>query len=117
MYGQTEDQEKQKKKIIIVSLIMGIIIIILIGVLISAITNKNKNKQIADAETALVQEDKNAEPTKIEENSKDAEKAEDSKRQPPPDWCRLHPRPRSPRWLRHDLRFLQKAQITLAFSA
>ena len=83
MYGQTEDQEKQKKKIIIVSLIMGIIIIALVGVLISTVTNKNKSKQTA-TETALVREDENkpSEPSKVEENSKDAEKAEDTKLEP-----------------------------------
>jgi len=84
MYGQTEDQEKQKKKIIIISLIMGIIIIVLIGVLINAITTKNKNKQLADnTETTLVREDeKQSEPTKVEENTKDTEKAEDTKLDP-----------------------------------
>ena len=83
MYGQTEDQEKQKKKIIIVSLIMGIIIIILIGVLINAITTKNKNKQLADnTDSSLVREDEKSTPTKVEENTKDTEKAEDTKLDP-----------------------------------
>ena len=62
---------------------MGIIIIVLVGVLISTVTNKNKSKQTA-TETALVREDENkpSEPTKVEENSKDAEKAEDTKLEP-----------------------------------
>lgn len=78
MYGQTEDQEKQKKKIIIVSLVMGIIIILLIGVLISAITNKNKNKQLADngQDTTLVREDTSATPTKVEDDPKNIDHAD-----------------------------------------
>ena len=85
MYGQTEDQEKQKKKIIIVSLIMGIIIIVLIGVLISAITSKNKAKlaEGKEQETAVIREDEKSEPTKVEENTKDGDKkAEDEKLEP-----------------------------------
>ena len=84
MYGQTEDQEKQKKKIIIVSLIMGIIIIVLIGVLISAITSKNKAKLAENnQESSLVREDDNKEPEKVAENSKEEDKkAEDTKLDP-----------------------------------
>ena len=84
MYGQTENQEKQKKKIIIVSLIMGIIIIVLIGVLISAITSKNKAKLAENnQESSLVREDEKNEPGKVAENSKDEEKkAEDTKLDP-----------------------------------
>ena len=88
MYGQTEDQEKQKKKIVIVSLIMGIIIVVLIGVLISAITSKNKANQVA--ETSVVRDDEKSAPTatKVEANTKseDANKsennAEDAKLEP-----------------------------------
>ncbi|MBR2695551.1 hypothetical protein IKE86_01395 [Candidatus Saccharibacteria bacterium] len=80
MYGQTEDQDKQKKKIIIVSLVMGIIIIVLIGVLISAITSKNKAKlaEGKEQETAVIREDEKQEPTKVEETKK----AEDEKLEP-----------------------------------
>ena len=87
MYGQTEDQEKQKKKIIIVSLIMGIIIIVLIGILINAITSKNKTSQVASTDTSVVRDDEKSAPTaqKIEENTKSEEtdqKAEDTKLEP-----------------------------------
>ena len=79
MYGQTETQEKQKKKIIIVSLIMGIIILVLIGVLISAISNKNKAKLAEKAaESSLVREDEKSDVTKVE----DEPKAEDTKLDP-----------------------------------
>ena len=74
MYGQTEDQEKQKKKIIIVSLIMGIIIIVLIGVLISAITSKNKAKLAESGnQTSLVRENEKAEDTKLDPVANDTE--------------------------------------------
>ena len=85
MYGQTGDQEKQKKKIVIAALIMGIIIIVLIGVLINAITSKNKNKVAnADETTAVIREDeKSTNVTKVEENSKaEEEKPEDAKLDP-----------------------------------
>ena len=89
MYGQTDTAEKQKKKIIIISLVMGIIIIVLIGVLINAITSKNKNTQVANTtETTLVREDSKSEPEKVEENTKsddsktEESKAEDTKLEP-----------------------------------
>lgn len=74
MYGQTEDQEKQKKKIIIASLVMGTIIIILIGVLISAIASKNKARLAEQqaTETAVIREDTKQEPSKTN-TSKTAE--------------------------------------------
>ncbi len=81
MYGQADTQDKQKKKIIIVSLIMGIIIIVLIGVLINAITSKNKNNDKIAEETTLVREDTDkTQPTIVEENTKTEEpKAEEKK--------------------------------------
>ncbi len=83
MYGQTEDQEKQKKKIIIVSLIMGIIIIVLIGVLISAITSKNKAKLAENnQDSSVIREDEKSEPEKVAKNTKTEEKAEDTKLDP-----------------------------------
>ena len=84
MYGQTENQEKQKKKIILVSCIMGIIIIVLIGVLINNISAKNKARKESE-ETALVREDeqKEAEPTKVEETPKEETKTEDAKAEEP----------------------------------
>ncbi len=84
MYGQTENQDKQKKKIIIAALIMGVIIIILIGVLINAITSKNKNKVAANPEsTAVIREDEKANQAKIEENKKEEEEnPEDAKLDP-----------------------------------
>ncbi|MBR2586808.1 hypothetical protein IKE71_00320 [Candidatus Saccharibacteria bacterium] len=87
MYGQAEDQEKQKKKIIIVSLIMGIIIIVLIGVLISAIVSKNKQKTETAQETTLIHEDEAPAPARISDNSdksedKTEEKAEETKLEP-----------------------------------
>ena len=84
MYGQTGDQDKQKKKIIIAALIMGIIIIVLIGVLINAITSKNKNKIANEPETtAVIREDEKSNSIKIEESKKEEEEnPEDSKLDP-----------------------------------
>ncbi|MBR5389325.1 hypothetical protein IK146_02075 [Candidatus Saccharibacteria bacterium] len=85
MYGQTGDQDKQKKKIIIAALVMGIIIIILIGVLINAITSKNRAKLANNDQgsTAIVREDEKNEPKKINEDKKeDDAKAEDMKLEP-----------------------------------
>ena len=85
MYGQTGDQDKQKKKIIIAALAMGIIIIILIGVLINAITSKNRTKLANNEQgtTAVVREDEKNEPKKISEDKKEDEtKAEDTKLDP-----------------------------------
>ena len=70
MYGQTDNQEKQKKRIVIASLVMGIIIIILIGVLINAITSKNRAKLASEQATvAVVREDEEQEPTKVIEST------------------------------------------------
>lgn len=42
MYGQVNESNTQRKKLVIVSAVMGIIILILAGVLVNAIINKNK---------------------------------------------------------------------------
>lgn len=60
-YGVNPAEEKQKKRIIIVSLIMGIIILVLIGVLINAISKKNQAKT-QNTETSVVDESKNSAP-------------------------------------------------------
>ena len=60
-YGANPAEEKQKKRIIIVSLIMGIIILVLIGVLINAISKKNHAKTTGQ-EVAVVDESQNSAP-------------------------------------------------------
>jgi len=60
-YGANPAEEKQKKRIIIVSLIMGIIILVLIGVLINAISKKNHAKTTSQ-EVAVVDESQNSAP-------------------------------------------------------
>ena len=70
-YGVNPADEKQKKRIVIVSLIMGIIILVLIGVLVNAIAKKNHAKT-NEAEIAVVDESQNSAPES--RTSEDAEK-------------------------------------------
>ncbi len=62
-YGVNPADEKQKKRIIIVSLVMGIIILVLIGVLVNAIVKKNHIKSgDTQGQIAVVDESQNSEP-------------------------------------------------------
>ena len=72
-YGANPAEEKQKKKIVIVSLIMGIIILVLIGVLINAIVKKNHLKSAnTDTTVAVIDESAEAPAARTSEESAEA---------------------------------------------
>ena len=76
MYGQVDQSQTQRKKLIIVSIIMGIIILVLAAVLIDGIMKKNA--KVADLgevtnDPAELEENNNSEPSHGEvENAEDA---------------------------------------------
>jgi len=75
MYGQINESNTQRKKLIIVSVVMGIIILVLAVILVNAIINKNKKPASEIASEGVIASDE--EPSENAEVSR-AESAGDS---------------------------------------
>ena len=75
MYGQVNESNTQRKKLIIVSVVMGIIILVLAVILVNAIINKNKKPASEIASEGVIASDE--EPGENAEVSR-AESAGDS---------------------------------------
>ena len=81
MYGQVNESDTQRKKLIIISVVMGLIILFLAVVFINAIVRKNNNlvsKETASENVELEDNEENAEVSRAEnsESSESSESAE-----------------------------------------